>query len=193
MNYFSTNLEFLRQARNLTQAEIQSSIGIERTTWSNYERGKSFPNLSLFLEIVNYFDISADDLLKKDLSKSDYLVQLDAVKSKKKSPKTVQDKKEENNSENINLTALIESNKMLSKANMDLAENAVSLTRLLSSGVGQGSRIDAAAKQADLLESIAVGLSRDGYFQSSQEAALELYRLSSEYDNQVLPKNKKSV
>ena len=186
-------MEFLRRTRNLTQAEIQSSIGIERTTWSNYERGKSFPNLSLFLEIVNYFDIPADDLLKKDLSKGDYLAQMDTAKQGKKSLKAIQDKKEEDNSGNVNLTTLIQSNNMLSKANMDLAENAVALTRLLSSGVGQGSGLDAVARQTDLLESLAVGLSRDGYFQSSQEAALELYRLSSEFDSQVSQKNKTSA
>lgn len=129
--------------------------------------------------------------MNNDLSEAGYLPKLDTKKAPKLSLNTVQDKKEEYNSENGNLRTLIESNKMLSKANMDLAENAVALTRLLSSGVGQGNELSAISKQTDLLESLALGLSRDGYFQSSQEAALELYRLSTEFESQILSKNKK--
>lgn len=53
----------------MKQSEIQSSIGIERTTWSNYERGKSFPQLELFHNIAKYFGVNEHDLLNTDLSK----------------------------------------------------------------------------------------------------------------------------
>lgn len=68
MKFFSSNMQHLRKSRGLTQSEIHAGTGIERTTWSNYERGKSFPNLQLFNEIVNFFGVSADDLLNSDLS-----------------------------------------------------------------------------------------------------------------------------
>ena len=61
-------MKFLRVSRNLKQTEIQSSIGIDRTTWSNYENDKSFPKLELFHTISSYFGVNADDLLNKDLS-----------------------------------------------------------------------------------------------------------------------------
>jgi transcriptional regulator with XRE-family HTH domain len=54
-------LEFLRKRNGLKQLEIQEKLGIERTTWSNYERGRSFPNLKLFHEISKYFRISEYD------------------------------------------------------------------------------------------------------------------------------------
>lgn len=72
MKYFSSNLEFLRKRNGLKQLEIQEKLGIERTTWSNYERGRSFPNLKLFHEISKYFGISEYDLLNTDLTKLNY-------------------------------------------------------------------------------------------------------------------------
>ncbi len=68
MDFFASNAEYLRKSRGLKQSEIQSAIGIEQTRWSNYEKGKSRPNLELFHTITKYFDVNADDLLNKDLS-----------------------------------------------------------------------------------------------------------------------------
>lgn len=68
MKYFSSNLEWLRKSNNLLQAEMHDRLGIEPSTWSNYERGKSFPNLKLFHSIANYFNITESDLLNTDLA-----------------------------------------------------------------------------------------------------------------------------
>lgn len=73
MKHFSSNLTFLRKSRQMKQAEIKSGLDIERTTWNNYETGKSFPNLQLFAEIAKYFDINEADLLHKDLSEGKVL------------------------------------------------------------------------------------------------------------------------
>lgn len=67
MKYFHTNLKSLRTGSKLKQAEITSRLKIEPSTWSNYERGVSFPNLKLFHEISKYFDVSEDILLNIDL------------------------------------------------------------------------------------------------------------------------------
>jgi transcriptional regulator with XRE-family HTH domain len=71
MQFFSSNLEFLRKQKGLKQSEILDFIGIEQTRWSNYEKGKSFPNLKIFNEISSYFGVNAGDLLNVDLSKVD--------------------------------------------------------------------------------------------------------------------------
>lgn len=70
MKYFSTNVKYLRERSAYTQAEIEASTGIERTTWGNYERGKSFPNLKLFHTIAKYFGVSESDLLNVDLKEN---------------------------------------------------------------------------------------------------------------------------
>lgn len=68
MKYFQTNLKFLREKQSLNQGQIADIIGIERSNWSNYERGVSFPNLNLFYKIVSHFNVNAGDLLDKDLA-----------------------------------------------------------------------------------------------------------------------------
>lgn len=67
MKFFSSNVKLLREQFRMTQAEIETRIGIERTTWGNYERGKSFPNLKLFHSIANFFGVPEDELLNVDL------------------------------------------------------------------------------------------------------------------------------
>jgi transcriptional regulator with XRE-family HTH domain len=99
MKYFRSNLRFLRKNRNLTQAEIQAGLGIQRTTWNNYETGKSFPNLQLFVEIAKYFGISEETLLNYDISKGKVSVNNEINKEGKVSGKVlgkVSEKTEEN-------------------------------------------------------------------------------------------------
>lgn len=69
MKFFSSNLRLLRKNSGFTQAQIKDRLGIEPTTWSNYERGKSFPNLELFSKISKFFGVFEDALLNHDLSK----------------------------------------------------------------------------------------------------------------------------
>ena len=189
-DFFKTNLIFLREKRDESQAETAIGLNLSRSTYANYETGENYPKADILLKILGHYGVTFEEIMNVDLTKTNIY---ESENNEKLSLNTVQDKKEDDNSANLNLTTLIQSNNMLSKANMDLAENAVALTRLLSSGVGQGNGLDAVARQTDLLESLAVGLSRDGYFQSSQEAALELYRLSSEFETQALQKNRSSV
>lgn len=71
MDKFSENVKFLRKKNSLTQPEIKKEIGIEPTTWSNYERGKSYPNLKLFCEIAKFFEVPETELLHASLEKRD--------------------------------------------------------------------------------------------------------------------------
>jgi len=187
-DFFKTNLIYLREKREETQQETALALNLSRSTYSNYEAGENYPKADILPKILGHYGVTFEEIMYIDLTKTNIYKD---ENSKFLYSKTVQDKKSSEIPENRDISNLIESNRMLSKANMDLAENAVALTRLLSSGVGQGSALDAAARQTDLLESLAEGLSRDGYFQSSQEAALELNRLSSEFESQILLKGKK--
>ena len=71
MEFFAKNAKFLRSKDNMTQQKIRNKLEIEPTTWSNYERGKSSPNLKLFCKISNFFKVSETDLLHTDLSLAD--------------------------------------------------------------------------------------------------------------------------
>ena len=63
------NLAFLRKNRGLKQSEIQDRLGFIRNTWSNWENGKSEPNIENLLKIVDFFDIGVEELITSDLSK----------------------------------------------------------------------------------------------------------------------------
>jgi transcriptional regulator with XRE-family HTH domain len=69
LKHLSKNLHYLRESKGLKQAEIKAAIGIERTTWNNYETGVSNPNLEGLVSIAKYFGVSEHDLLHTDLKK----------------------------------------------------------------------------------------------------------------------------
>lgn len=68
MNHLPGNLYILRKSRKLQQEEMQSALGISRATWSNYENGKTEPQIQTLLQIAAYFEVTIDQLISKDLS-----------------------------------------------------------------------------------------------------------------------------
>lgn len=65
--YLNTNLSFLRESRALTQLEIAEEVGLSQKVVSAYERGVREPSLKNLIKIAEYFSVSIDDLLLKDL------------------------------------------------------------------------------------------------------------------------------
>ena len=75
MEKFHEKLKVLRKKKGLTQQQIADEIGVNRGSYSNWEKGKrepSFENLSMLACI---FDVSIDFLLSENLeiSKETYL------------------------------------------------------------------------------------------------------------------------
>src|SRR5665647_434132 len=68
MNYFASNIKFLRNRKGLQQAEICILIGFKQSTWSGYENDFSKPNFKDLLKIIEFFEVSASGLLEIDLS-----------------------------------------------------------------------------------------------------------------------------
>lgn len=60
---FGEVLKKLRTERAMSQQMLADSLGIKRTTVTNYESGNSYPPFNLLLDIVNFFDVSSDYLL----------------------------------------------------------------------------------------------------------------------------------
>jgi len=65
---FHQNLKFLRQKRQLSQQLLAEELGIPRTTYSEYEKGNTEPNLRLLKRMAQLFTISLDQLLTSDVS-----------------------------------------------------------------------------------------------------------------------------
>jgi transcriptional regulator with XRE-family HTH domain len=69
MNFFSTNLKFLRKEKNLTQEDFAAKIGINRPKVGSYEEGRAEPKMETLQSISHFFRVKIDDLLEKDLKK----------------------------------------------------------------------------------------------------------------------------
>ena len=72
MSIFSENIKVLRKVKGLSQETLSGSVGVKRTTLSNYENGLTSPSLEALGDMADAFHIDIDTLLRCDLSvKSD--------------------------------------------------------------------------------------------------------------------------
>lgn len=64
--YLNANIKFLRKQKGLTQETLANALGISRSKLAGYELNIN-PPLETILEMADYFGISVDILLRKDL------------------------------------------------------------------------------------------------------------------------------
>ena len=67
MPSFGSNLRYLRKAKQMTQFELASALGLAYSTISMYERGEREPSFEMMETIADYFNVSMDFLLGKDI------------------------------------------------------------------------------------------------------------------------------
>lgn len=72
---FGNRIKEQRKKLKLTQAEVANQLYITRQTISNWEQGKSYPDLDMLVKISNVYQISIDSLLKEDKHLKKYLEQ----------------------------------------------------------------------------------------------------------------------
>ena len=65
-NILSENLKKFRTARNLTQEQVASSLGVNAQTISRWECGTTLPDVLMLPEISELYGITVDDLYKKN-------------------------------------------------------------------------------------------------------------------------------
>ena len=56
----------IRKEKQLTQEEFGKLFHVTRQTVSNWENGKSYPDLQVLVDISNQFGVSLDTLIKED-------------------------------------------------------------------------------------------------------------------------------
>lgn len=71
----------LRKKNGLSQDEFAELFHISRQTVSNWENGKSYPDLEMMIKISDYFKVSIDELLKQD---TNTVTKIDSQKKKSK-------------------------------------------------------------------------------------------------------------
>lgn len=72
----------LRKEKNLSQDSFADLFHVTRQTVSNWENGKSYPDLEILLKISEKFQVSVDELLKNDVV---VIRKIDSQKKRKKS------------------------------------------------------------------------------------------------------------
>lgn len=63
---FSKILKEKRKELGLTQQDVADKLNVTRQTISNWEVGKSYPDIPTLIEISNFYNLSLDYLLKGD-------------------------------------------------------------------------------------------------------------------------------
>lgn len=66
-NFFSKNIRFIREAKGIKQDAFEV-IGIKKGTYSNYEIGKTEPNINVLINISKFLRIELGALINVDLS-----------------------------------------------------------------------------------------------------------------------------
>lgn len=72
MNYFSSNLKYLRKVKSLTLADIGDYIKRRGNTVGNWEKGHFEPSISELELIAQFFNLTIEQLLYVDLKKEAY-------------------------------------------------------------------------------------------------------------------------
>ncbi|MBR7162274.1 MAG: helix-turn-helix domain-containing protein [Clostridia bacterium] len=60
---FCANLSTLRRNADMTQSELADKLNLTRQAVSRYEKGDSFPDISILVRIAEIFNISIDELI----------------------------------------------------------------------------------------------------------------------------------
>lgn len=68
-NFLKSNLDFLKVLNNASNEKVGEDTGIGKK-FRNYAVGKNEPSLNDLIKISNYFNVSIDDLLKKNMKES---------------------------------------------------------------------------------------------------------------------------
>ncbi len=60
---FHEKLRMLREKQGLSQRQVAEVLGLDRSTYTYYETGKTEPSLQTLRRLVALYQVTADDLL----------------------------------------------------------------------------------------------------------------------------------
>ncbi|MBD7895233.1 helix-turn-helix transcriptional regulator [Limosilactobacillus sp. Sa3CUN2] len=72
---FGERIKERRQKLKLTQAKVAKRLFVTRQAISNWEHGKTYPDLNKLVKVSDVYQISIDSLLKEDQNLKNYLEQ----------------------------------------------------------------------------------------------------------------------
>ncbi len=75
---FAKKLAELRKQRNMTQEDLGRVVGISTAAISKWENENAIPDIYMLIELADYFNISTDELLGRNLRKKKVAIADDA-------------------------------------------------------------------------------------------------------------------
>ncbi len=67
MKRFGEKLRILRKQRGLTIRELADKLDVHNTYVNKLETGKRSPSANIILKVIQFFDVSADQLIRDEL------------------------------------------------------------------------------------------------------------------------------
>ena len=64
---FAERFKQLRLEKSVSQQDIASSLGVDRTIVSHWERGTRIPSLEIACALADYFEVSLDYLVGRSI------------------------------------------------------------------------------------------------------------------------------
>jgi transcriptional regulator with XRE-family HTH domain len=71
LSFVGKNIQKIRQVKNISQADFAALFELARPSVGAYEEGRSEPKIETLIQIANYFRISIDVLLTRELTVSE--------------------------------------------------------------------------------------------------------------------------
>lgn len=73
MSFFGKNIKKIRGLKRMSQQAFADVFGLKRATLGAYEEGRSEPKIDTIIKVANYFSISIDDILTKEITINELL------------------------------------------------------------------------------------------------------------------------
>ena len=71
MKKYGEEIKFQRLKRNLTLKQIEAETGISNSNLSRWECGKVAPNINYCVVLADYYGISLDELIGREINDSE--------------------------------------------------------------------------------------------------------------------------
>lgn len=85
---FGIRLRAYRKQKGMTIERLAEQVGVSPNYLGDIERGNKLPSMGTLIRLVNELDISADELLKDEINRADYLIDAEiSEKLKELTPK----------------------------------------------------------------------------------------------------------
>ncbi len=68
MSHFGKNIKKIRIVKKMSQTEFADLFNLKRTALGSYEEGRAEAKIDTVIKIADYFNLSLDQLLRKELT-----------------------------------------------------------------------------------------------------------------------------